>query len=126
MFIVFIVARSMHQQVTKCLQIRKMQYYYCLENIHIVTNTALNEGYIMGCSILRQALGLYNHFDTHEAEYHDTIFNHCFDTYIAISMCVCARVRQYFSVNIQIIPINPVALYAMFLCACACVYSANC
>ena len=52
----------------------------------------------MGCSILRQALGLYNHFDTHEAEYHDTIFNHCSDMYIAISMCVCvcARVRKYF------------------------------
>ena len=86
MFIVLIVARSMHQQVTKCLQIRKIQ---CLQNIHIVTNTALNEGYIMGCNILRQALGLYNHFNTHEAEYHDTIFNHCCDMYIAISMCVC-------------------------------------
>ena len=133
MFIVFIVARSMHQQVTKCLKIRKIQYYYCLENIHIVTNTALNKGYIMGCSILRQSLGLYNHFDTHEAEYHDTIFNHCSDMYIAISMCVCVHVCvNMFSVNIQIIPINPyfplqlVALYAMFLRACACVHTANC
>ena len=63
----------------------------------------------MGCNILRQALGLYNHFDTHEAEYHDTIFNHCCDTYIAISMYVgvCARVHKYFCVNIQIIPIHP-------------------
>ena len=93
MFIAFIVARSMHQQITKGLKIRKTQYYYCLENIHIVTNTVLNEGYIMGCNILRQALGLYNHFDTHEAEYHDTIFSHCCDTYIAISMYVCVCVR---------------------------------
>ena len=94
MFIVFTVARNMHQQVTKCLQIRKIQYHHCLENIHIVTNTVLKEGYIMGCNILRHAsLSLHNHFNTHEAEYHNTIFNHCCDTYIAISIvCVCVCV----------------------------------
>ena len=47
----------------------------------------------MGCNILRHAsLGLYNHFDTHKAEYRDTIFNKCCDTYIAISICVCVCV----------------------------------
>ena len=51
MFLVFIVARSMHQQVTKCLKIRKAYY---LENIHFVTNTVLKEGYIMGHNLLRQ------------------------------------------------------------------------
>ena len=66
---------------------QKKYNYYCLENIHIVTNTVLKEGYIMGRNILRHAsLGLYNHFDTHEAEYHDMIFNRCCDTYIAISI----------------------------------------
>ena len=85
---------------------QKIQYYYCLENIHIVTNAVLKEGYIMGCNILRHAsLGLYNHFGAHEAEYHDTIFNHCCDAYIAISicMCVCARVRvhKYFFLSIS-------------------------
>ena len=95
MSIVFIVARSMHQQVTKCLQIRK-DNYYCLENTYIVTNTVLKEGYIMGHDILRHAsLGLYNHFDTHEAEYHDTIFNHCSDMYITISICICMCVCLY-------------------------------
>ena len=67
MFIVFIVARSMHQKVTKYLQSEKYNYY-CLENIHIITNTVPKEGYIMGHNILRHAsLGLYNHFDTHDA-----------------------------------------------------------
>ena len=50
---------------------------YCLENIHIVTNTVLKEGYIMGHNILRHAsLVLYNHFDTHKTEYHCTVSNH--------------------------------------------------
>ena len=31
---------------------------------------------------------VYNHFDTHEAEYHDVIFNHCSDTYIDMHLCV--------------------------------------
>ena len=63
----------------------------------------------MGCNILRQALGLHNHFDTHEADYHDTIFNHCCDTYIAISIVcvcvcvcacvVCARVNIFVSIS---------------------------
>ena len=53
---------------------QKKYNYYCLENIHPVTNTVLKEGYIMDRNILRHAsLGLYNHFDTHEAEYHDMI-----------------------------------------------------
>ena len=48
MFKVFIVARRMHQQVTKYLQIRKKYNYYCLEYTHIDINTVLEEGYIMG------------------------------------------------------------------------------
>ena len=72
---------------------QKIYNYYCLENTHIVTNTVLKEDYIMGRNILRHAsLGLHNHFDTHEAEYHDTIFNHCCDTCIAISICMCVHV----------------------------------
>ena len=86
----------MHQQFTKCLKIRKIQYY-CLENIHIVTNTVLNEGYIMGCNILRQALGLYNHFDTHEAEYYSTylitvVIRTLPYRCVCVRVCVCARV----------------------------------
>ena len=47
----------------------------------------------MGRNILTHAsLGLYNHFDTHDTEYHDAIFNHCCDTYIAISICMCVCV----------------------------------
>ena len=71
--------------------------YYCLENTYIVTNTALKEGYKMDHSILRYAsFGVNNHFDTHEAEHHDT---HCCDMNIAISicMCVCVCVCKYFS-----------------------------
>ena len=84
----------MHQQVTKYLQIKNTIYF--LENIHIVTNTVLKEGYIMGHNILRHALlGLHNHFDTHEAEYHNMIFNHYSDTYIAISICICVCVCVY-------------------------------
>ena len=45
MFLVFIVARSMHQEVTKCLQIRKAYNYYCSENTHIVTHTVLKQGW---------------------------------------------------------------------------------
>ena len=30
----------------------------------------------MGRNLLRHA---YNYFDTHEAQHHDTIFNHCID-----------------------------------------------
>ena len=71
MFLVFIIARSMHQQVTKCLRIRKVYDYYCSENTHIVTNTVLKEGQIMSCNLLKYA---YNHFDTHETLHHDTIF----------------------------------------------------
>ena len=82
---------------------QKKYNYYCLENTHIVTNTVPKEGYIMGRNILRHAsLSLYNHFDTHEAEYHDTIFNHCSDTYIAISICICVCVR----VCVNIFPVN--------------------
>ena len=34
----------------------------------------------MGRNLLRHAsLGLYNHFDSHEAEYCDIIFNYCSD-----------------------------------------------
>ena len=62
-------------------------------------------------NILRHALlGLYNHFDTHEPEYHDTIFNHCSDTYIVIYINIyqCVRVCvNIFPVNIQIMPIYP-------------------
>ena len=76
MFLVFIVARSMHQRITKRLKIRKAYNYYCLENTHIVTNTVLKVGYIMGHNPLRHAsFGLYNHFDTHEAQHHDMILN---------------------------------------------------
>ena len=44
MFLVFIVVRSMHQQVTNCLQIRKAYNYYCSQNTHTVTHTVLKEG----------------------------------------------------------------------------------
>ena len=81
---------------------QKKYNHYCLENTYIVTNTVLKERYIMGRNILRNAsFGLYNHFDTHEAEHHDTIFNHCSDTYIAISICMCMHVcLNIFPVNI--------------------------
>ena len=37
----------------------------------------------MGRNILRHAsLGLYNYFDTHEAEYHNTIFHLCVRVYV--------------------------------------------
>ena len=97
MFLVFIIARSIHQQVTKCLRIRKVYNYYCSENTHIVTHTVLKEGYIMGYNLLKHA---YNHFDTHETLHHDTIFNHCIDRlpyrYVLqipslCLCCVCAR-----------------------------------
>ena len=43
-------------------------------------NTVLKEGLIMGRNLLRHAsLSLYNHFDTHEAQHHDTIFNNRID-----------------------------------------------
>ena len=43
----------------------------------------------MGYNLLRHAsLGLYNHFNTHEAEYHDTIFNHCSDVFPYRYVCV--------------------------------------
>ena len=85
----------------------------------------------MGCNILRQALGLYNHFDTHDAEYHDTIFNHCCDAYIAISMCVCvhARAHKYFFCQYPN-NTNPSIFSTVISCTIhyvpACVYSASC
>ena len=80
MFLVFIVITSMHQRVTKRLKIRKANNYYCLENTHSVTNTVLKEGYIMGRNLLRNAsFGLYNHFNTHEAQHHNMIFNYSSD-----------------------------------------------
>ena len=80
MFPVFIIVRSMHQQVTKCLQIRRGYNYFCSETTQIVTNTVLKEGLIMGRNLLRHAsLSLYNHFDTHETQHHDTIFNNSID-----------------------------------------------
>ena len=92
MFLVFIIPRSMHQQVTKCLRIRKAYNYYCSENTHIVTNTVLKEGEIRGCSILKLA---YDHFDTHETPHYNTIFNHLIDRlpyqYVLQipSLCLC-------------------------------------
>ena len=45
-----------------------------------VTNSVLKVCYMLGHNLLRHAsLGLYNHFDTHEAQHHNTIFNHCSD-----------------------------------------------
>ena len=115
---------------------QKKYNYYCLENTYIVTNTVLKEGYRMGHNILRHAsLGLYNHFDTHEAEYHDTIFNHCCDMYIAISicMCVCVCVSKYFSCQ-YLNNANPSIFSTVIscticyvpVCVCVCVYSAKC
>ena len=99
MFIVFIVARSCISKSPNACKSEKYNYY-CLENTYIVINTVLKEGYRMGHNILRHAsLGLYNHFNTREVEYHDTIFNHCCDMHIVISicMCVCICVCKYFS-----------------------------
>ena len=51
----------------------------------------------MGCNLFRHA---YNHFDTHEAQHHDTIFNHRIDILLypyaspipTLCLChVCAR-----------------------------------
>jgi len=76
---------------------QKKYNYYCLENTYIITNIILKEGYRMGHNILRHAsLGQYNYFDTHEAEYHYAIFNHCCDMYsycnidmhVYVRMCV--------------------------------------
>ena len=53
---------------------------FCSETTQIVTNTVLKEGLIMGRNLLRHAsLSLYNHFDTHETQHHDTIFNNSID-----------------------------------------------
>ena len=96
--------RSMHQQVTKCLKIRKA--YNCLENTHFITYSVHTKGRlytIMGPNILRHAsLDLYNHFNTHEAEYHDTIVNHCSDILplsicTADPYCVCVSVPEFIS-----------------------------
>ena len=50
----------------------------------------------MGGNLLRHAsLSLYNHFDTHEVQHHDTIFNHRIDIlpyrYVSQtpSLCLC-------------------------------------
>ena len=50
--------------------------------------------HIMDCNLLSHAsLGLHNYFDTHQAECHDTVFNHCFDVIMPYRyVCVCARV----------------------------------
>ena len=84
----------------------------------------------MGRNVLRHAsLGLYNHFNTHEAEYHDTIFNHCSDTYIAISICMC--VYKYLSCQYPN-NANPSIFSSVISCTisyvpvCVCVYSAKC
>ena len=82
----------------------------------------------MGHNILRHAsLGLYNLFDTHEEEYHDAIFNHCCDTYIAISicMCVCICVCKYFSCqypnNAIFSTVISCAICYVPVCMCLCV-----
>ena len=72
--------------------------YYCSENTHIVTNTVLKK-----VKFLRHAsLSLCNHFDTHKAQHHDTVFNHHIDTlphqYVLqiptlCLCCVCACTR---------------------------------
>ena len=97
---------------------QKKYNYYCLESTYIVTNTVLKEGYRMDHNILRHAsLGLDNHFDTHEAEYHDTIFDHCCDTYIAIhiNMHVCVCMCKYFSC--QYLNANPSIFSTIISCA---------
>ena len=106
MFLMFIVARSIHQQVSKCLQIRKAYYYYCLENTYIVIKTVLKEGYIIGRNILRHSsLGLYNHFNTHEAECHDMIFHIIchINMYRRSLLCACVCLN-IFPVNVRIMP----------------------
>ena len=50
----------------------------------------------MGRNLLRHAsLNLYNHFDTHETQHHDTIFNHRIDIlpyrYVLQIPTVCVR-----------------------------------
>ena len=45
----------------------------------------------MGCNLLKHA---YNHFDTHETQHHDMIFNHHIDSHINMYcrslVCACA------------------------------------
>ena len=70
----------------------------------------------MGCYLLIHA---YNHFDTHEAQHHDTIFNHHI-YYIAISMCIT---NPYF----VLVPCMPTHVHAC-VCGyvCVCVYAYMC
>ena len=90
---------------------QKKYNYYCLENTHIVTNTVLKEGYIMGHNILRHAsLGLYNHFDilmkqSITVRYLITVVIRILQ-YPYVSVCGCMSVN-IFPVNIQIMPIHP-------------------
>ena len=109
MFLVFIVARSVDQRVTKCLKIRKAYNYYCLENTHFVTNTVLKEGYIIGRYLLRHAsfglltiLILMKH--SIMIRYSITLVIYChIDMHCRSLLCV----PEYFSVNVQIMPIHP-------------------
>ena len=63
----------------------------------------------MGYNLLRHALlGLYNHFNTHEAEYRNTIFNHCSDVlpyqyvhYAYVRACMRALVRLNISILVK-------------------------
>ena len=62
----------------------------------------------MGYNLLRHAsFNLYNNFNTHEAEYHDTIFNYCSDAlrYMYVRMCVRVCERACVCLNIFLVNI---------------------
>ena len=80
----------------------------------------------------------HNHFNTHEAEYNDTIFNHCSDLllYQYVYVCMCVRVCVYLIFSCHYLNNgNPSIFSAVnklryMLCSCVhvclCVYSAKC
>ena len=119
MFLVFITAQCMHRQVTESLQIRKAynillfrKYTHCYQH-------SAKEWLNYGPQSFETYIILHNnHFDTHEAQHHEAIFNHRTD------------IMPYR--NVLQIPTLCVSMYAwlcvsvcvcLCVCVCVCAYS---
>ena len=85
----------------------------------------------MGCNLLKHA---YNHFDTHETQYHDMIFNHridrlpyryvlqisslclcrvCARTCLRVCVCVCVNTSVYIYAQVSSSLLKYVKIYHM-------------
>ena len=81
----------------------------------------------MGCNLFKRA---YNHFDTHEAQHHDTIFNHRIDMlpygYVSLipalclccvstrtCVCMCVWIRLYIYAQVSSSLLGYVKIYHM-------------